>query len=176
MKIKTKIILTILIFIFGSVFSLFLTASLSEVLAHETTTLRFIPPGECIAKLASDRQSLMMFLCFDGFFLMLGLLLITTNTKPYRSDLVTITPDIKIPAAVGQYQHGSAHFLTSKEKDKAFDSFILDPMQKQIKHLIKTGYEDLDFLKGKNDEHSESSGPAPTPEPESPPESGEQTA
>ena len=176
MKIKTKVILTILIFVIGSVFGLFLTASLSEVLAHETTALRFIPPGECIAKLASDRQSFLMFLCFDGFFLMLGLLLITTNTKPYRSDLVTITPDIKIPAAVGQYQHGSAHFLTPKEKDKAFDSFTLDPMQKQIKYLLKTGYEDLDFMKGKNDKDIKPPENPPQSDSAPPPENREQTA
>ena len=168
MKIKTRIILSIIILIIGSVISLFLTASMTEILAHETTTLRFIPFNECVAKLAADRQCFMMFLCFDGFFLMLGLLLMTANTKPYRSDLVSITPDIKIPAAVGQYQHGSAHFLTPKEKDKAFDSFILDPMQKQIRYLLKTGYEDLDFMKGGNEN---------TPKNDPPPiECGGQTA
>jgi type IV secretion system protein VirD4 len=175
-KIKTKIILTIIMFILGGVFSLFLTASLSEVLSHKTTALRFILPGECIAKLASDRQSLMMYLCFDGFFLMLGLLLITTNTKPYRSDLVTVTPDIKIPAAVGQYQHGSAHFLTQKEKDKAFDSFVLDPLQRQVKYLLKTGYEDLDFMKDGNGKDTKPPDAAPPPDSAPTTESGEQTS
>ena len=176
MKLKTKIILTAIILILGSVFSLFLTASMTEILAHETTVLRLIPFDECVAKLTADRQCLMMFLCFDGFFLMLGLLLITANTKPYRSDLVTITPDIKIPAAVGQYQHGSAHFLTPKEKDKAFDSFTLDPMQKQIKYLLKTGYEDLDFMKGGHDKESKPADIAPPPDSAAQTESGEQTS
>ena len=173
MKMKTKIILTVIIFILGSVFSLFLTASLSEVLAGETAALRLVPPGEFIAKLANDRQSLMMYLCFDGFFMMLGLLFITTNTKPYRSDLVTITPDIKIPAAVGQYQHGSAHFLTSKEKDRAFDSFTFDPLQKKVKYLLETGYEDLDFMKVN---HEKPPDPAPPPAAAPPSEGGKQTA
>lgn len=152
MKTRTKIILTAVIFIIGSTISLFFTATMSEILSKETTTLRFIPPGECIAKMAADRKSLLLFLCLDGFFLMLCILIMTANTKPYRSTLVTVTPDIRIPAAVGQYQHGSAKFLNDKEKEKAFDSFVLDPYQKQIKRLIKTGYEDLDFLKAKNED------------------------
>ena len=43
----------------------------------------------------------------------------------------------KAPAAVGQYQHGSAKWLTDKEKDKAFDSFILDPNDVQIRMLLQ---------------------------------------
>ena len=44
-----------------------------------------------------------------------------TNMRPYESDLDTITPEIQTPRAVGQYQHGSARWMTDSEKDKAFD-------------------------------------------------------
>jgi len=37
----------------------------------------------------------------------------------------------------------------NKEKDKAFDSFILDPSHPQIVELIKTGYDGLEFMKEK---------------------------
>jgi len=151
MKLKTKFILSGVLLVFGSLFSLFFTTGLSEVLTHEATTLQFLSPGLCIAQMASNRQSLLLFLCFVGFFLLLDLLLLTTNTKPYRSTLMSVTPDIQIPAAVGQYQHGSAHFLTQKEKDKAFDSFILDPTQKKVKYLLKSGYKNLEFIKDGHD-------------------------
>jgi len=67
--------------------------------------------------------------------------------RPYQSHLNTVTPDIQTPAAVGQYQHGSAKWLTEKEKDKAFECFILDPNDKLIAELIQGGYDDLDFMK-----------------------------
>ena len=54
---------------------------------------------------------------------------------------------IQTPAAVGQYQHGSAKWLNDKEKDKAFENFILDPNDKQIAELLRRGYDDLDFMK-----------------------------
>lgn len=50
-------------------------------------------------------------------------------------------------AAVGQYQHGSAKWLTDKEKDKAFESFILDPNDEQVRELLRSGYDGLDFMK-----------------------------
>lgn len=151
MKTRTKLILSCFIMLLGSIFSLFFTASMNEILAKQSNVLRIIPFNDCITMIAADKKCLLLFLCFEGFFLMLCLLLITTNTKPYRSSLITITPDIKIPAPVGQYQHGSAKFLNDKEKDNAFESFIIDPYQKLIKNLIKTGYEDLDFMKGRNE-------------------------
>lgn len=72
-----------------------------------------------------------------------------TNMRPYESDLDTITPEIQTPRAVGQYQHGSARWMTDSEKDKAFDSYILDPHNPTIRQLLDTGYDGLDFLKEK---------------------------
>ena len=69
--------------------------------------------------------------------------------RPYESDLDTITPEIQTPRAVGQYQHGSARWMTDSEKDKAFDSYILDPHDPTIRQLLETGYDGLDFLKEK---------------------------
>jgi len=61
--------------------------------------------------------------------------------------LLTVTPDIQTPKAVGQYQHGSSRWLKDAEKEKAFKSYILDPSDPLIKSLIETGYDGLDFLK-----------------------------
>jgi len=91
----------------------------------------------------------MMFLCLQGFVLVMAVMYFFTNLRPYQSDLVEITPDIKTPVPVGQYQHGSARWLKDKEKDKAFDSFILDPNHPQIMELIKTGCDGLEFMKEK---------------------------
>jgi hypothetical protein len=92
--------------------------------------------------------SIMMFLCLTGFsFILSAVFFLTTNTRPYQSCLNTVTPDIQTPAAVGQYQHGSAKWLTDKEKDKAFESFVLDPDDGQIAELLRSGCDGLDFMK-----------------------------
>ena len=69
--------------------------------------------------------------------------LFLAKATPY---LHTITPGIQTPAAVGQYQHGSAKWLTDKEKDKTFYNFILDPKDPKIKALLDGGYDGLDFM------------------------------
>ena len=107
------------------------------------------PIGDCLASLFSNRQHMMLYLCLQGFVSVLAVMFFLTNMRPYESDLDTITPEIQTPRAVGQYQHGSARWMTDSEKDKAFDSYILDPHNPTIRQLLDTGYDGLDFLKEK---------------------------
>lgn len=37
--------------------------------------------------------------------------------------------------------------MNDAEKEKAFDSFILDPNEPAMRELLKTGYDGLDFMK-----------------------------
>lgn len=149
MERKPKLIICVMIFAVGGIFNLFFSTTLHRLLSREMARLAILPFGNCVASLFTNRQHLMLFLCSQGFILILALLFYLTNLRPYQSDLDTITPDIKTPKAVGQFQHGSARWLTDKEKDKAFGSFVLDPDNLQIKKLIQTGYDGLEFLKKK---------------------------
>ena len=76
--------------------------------------------------MANSKQHLMLFLCFQGLVAVMAVMFFFTNLRPYQSNLVEITPDIKTPVPVGQYQHGSARWLKDEEKDKVFESFVLD--------------------------------------------------
>ena len=147
MKTKPKIIMCAVIFFVGSFVSVFFSTALHNILSGQMTTLAFTGFFECISSMTADRQHLMMFLCFMGFSLILSVVFFLTNLRPYQSHLKTVTPDIQTPAAVGQYQHGSAKWLNDKEKDKAFESFTLDPNDKQIAELLRSGYDGLDFMK-----------------------------
>ena len=55
-----------------------------------------------------------------------------------------ILPESVMEQAV---QHGSARWMSDAEKEKAFDSFILDPNDSAMRELLKTGYDGLDFMK-----------------------------
>ncbi|WP_242853210.1 hypothetical protein [Pseudobacteroides cellulosolvens] len=76
--------------------------------------------------MANSKQHLMLFLFFQGLVVVMAVMFFFTNLRPYQSNLVEITPEIKTPVPVGQYQHGSARWLKDEEKDKVFDSFVLD--------------------------------------------------
>ena len=89
----------------------------------------------------------MLYLCLQGFALILAVMFFLTNFRPYQSSLDEITPDIQTPKAVGQYQHGSARWMREEEMDSSFDAYLLDPGDPAIRELLQTGYDGLDFLK-----------------------------
>lgn len=161
MKTKPKLIISAIIFVLGGVLNLFFSTALHSLLTRTATTLKFLPITVCLQSLVSSKQHSMLFLLIQGFFLLLAVLFFTTNLYPYKSDLEEITPDIKTPKAVGQFQHGSARWLSDAEKNRAFSSFVLNPHDKEIKRLIDNGYEDIDFMKPERSAEDESTG---TPE------------
>ena len=147
MKIKPKIIMCAAIFLIGTFVSVFFSTALHNILSGQMKTLEMSGFFESIGSMAADRQHLTFFLCLSGFSFIMSVMFFLTNMRPYQSHLRQVTPDIETPAAVGQYQHGSAKRLNDKEKDKAFESFVLDPNDPQIKELLRSGYDGLDFLK-----------------------------
>jgi type IV secretion system protein VirD4 len=147
MKTKPKLIISAAIFFLGAMVSVFFSTALHNILSGQERTLKMIGFLEGIQSMAASGQHLRLFLCVQGFALVLAVVFFLTNMRPYQSHLNTITPEIQTPAAVGQYQHGSAKWLDDKEKDKAFDSFILDPNDEQIRELLRSGYDGLEFMK-----------------------------
>ena len=173
MKTKPKLIICSFIFVLGAFLNLFFSTAVHGLLTHKIATLRFFPISECFESLVSSKQHFLLFLCIQGFFLILSVMFFLTNLHPYRSDLDEITPDIKTPHAVGQYQHGSARWLTDEEKDKCFESYVLNPDNKVIKALIHSGYDNIDFLKKeakKNSENTESPQAEPKNDSPAPPQ------
>ena len=139
MKKEPKLIICSLIFILGAFGNLFFSTALHLLLSRQMTVLKLLPLSECINSLFQSRQQLMLYLCLQGFILILALMYYFTNLRPYQSDLVEITPEIKTPVSVGQFQHGSARWLNDEEKDKAFNSFIFDPNHPIIEKLMNKG-------------------------------------
>ena len=158
MKIKPKLILFTVIFLLGGLFNLFFSTTIHRLLTRNVATLKFLPITVCFQSLVSSKQHLTLFLLIQGFFLLAAVLFFTANLYPYKSDLDEITPDIKTPKAVGQFQHGSARWLTDAEKNRAFESYVLNPHDNEIKRLIDTAYEDIDFMKTERSAKDESTG------------------
>ncbi len=126
MKTRAKLIICSLIFTVGGLTNIFFTTSVHSVLSRQNTALQLFSLVECLKSMENNKQHLMLFLSFQGLVALIAVLFFFTNLRPYQSNLVEITPDIKTPVSVGQYQHGSARWLKDEEKEKVFDSFVLD--------------------------------------------------
>lgn len=81
----------------------------------------------------------MLFLCLNTGIALLSLFYYFANNKPYQSKLREITPNISTPVSSGQKQFDSAEWLSEKEKNTAFQKYILDPSENHINNLLKKG-------------------------------------
>lgn len=151
MKKKEKLILSAVLFGIGTIFNLFFTAALHGLLSRRYTTLTLISLWDCIAGLFTQRQQSLLFLSFEGFLCLCGVLFWVQNNRPYQSELVRVAEDIYTPAPVGQYQHGSARWLRNAEKSKVFGTQVISPQNELIRELLDTGYSDLPFMQKKKE-------------------------
>lgn len=143
MKTKEKIIICSILFVAGGVVNIFFSTALHQILSRQTSVLRLAPISECLSSMAGSRQHFILFLCLQGFILILSLMFFLTNLRPYQSDLLRVTPDIETPIPVGQHQHGSSRWLTEAEKSKVFESYTLNPGHPALRYLTKHGADDL---------------------------------
>lgn len=133
----------------GILFNLYFSTIVHLLLTKKITTLSIPKFKYCLESISSSKQHLMLFLCLNGFTVLFAIFFYAANNKPYQSELKQITPKISTPVSAGQKQFGSAEWLTEKEKDSAFESFILNTNDSSVKTLIKQGYDDLqEIMKG----------------------------
>lgn len=142
MKKRERRLITLIVVGAGTVFNLFFTAMLHGLLSRQNPSLTWIPLGRCLAGLVTERQQLALFLSFEGFLVLCSVLFWVQNRHAYQSNLVQVAGDIYTPASVGQFQHGSARWLRESEKERVFQTQVIDPGHPVIKMLLDTGYDD----------------------------------
>lgn len=91
----------------------------------------------------SNQKHLKLFLSFLALSFLASIGFYFSNDKAYQSQLTKVTPMIYTPVKAGQNQHGSARWLTEKEKKEVFKSYTLNSNNSYMKDLIKKGKEDL---------------------------------
>ncbi len=140
---KKKLLISLLIIVGGLLFNAYFSTTVHLLLTKKITTLAIPNLKYCLASMASSKEHLMLFLCLNGFAVLFSIFFFVANNKTYQSELKQITPKISTPVSAGQKQFGSAEWLSEKEKDSAFESFILNTNDSTVKALIKQGYDDL---------------------------------
>jgi len=89
-------------------------------------SLSWLPLLACFQSLQENRSHLMLFMYFQGFVTLTAIYYFVANHKPYQSNLMQITPGLSTPVPAGQKQYGSARWLSEKEIDLAFNSYLLN--------------------------------------------------
>ena len=150
MRKKEKIILSAILLGLGTILNLFFTAALHGLMSGQYKILTLVSFRCCLEGLLTERKQLLLFLSSEGFLALCCILFWMQNSHTYQSDLVKVSGDIYTPAPSGQYQHGSSRWLKKEERDRVFETQIIDPHNSVIRMLLDTGYDDLPFLEKEN--------------------------
>lgn len=141
---KRRLVFSSITLVVGVILSLYISTILHEILSTKQLTNITLPNlKDSIKSIVLNEQHLKLFLCFIALSLLSSVALYFSSDGGYKSELQMITPVIYTPIRVGQNQHGSARWLTDKEKETAFESFYMDPKDKHVRELIDSGYKDL---------------------------------
>jgi len=133
--------LSIIIFLIGIVFNVYLSAMIDQALTSKFKDLSTMSYLKALSGMFTNFKQFQLFLLFQASITLLAFLLYATSGKHYKSKLIQVTPDISIPASAGQKQFGSARFMTDEEKDKFFENIEFEG--KIIKELVESGKDDL---------------------------------
>jgi len=98
MKRREKLILSGIILLFGTVFSLFFTAAIHGLLSRQYESLTLIPFSQCVEGLFTQRQQLLLFLSFEGFIALLYAVLCAeqppVSKSAYQRDYARTVRDV----------------------------------------------------------------------------------
>lgn len=99
----------------------------------------FRPTAVWASLLAHPPHRLIFFLFSLAGFLTLLAIMLLGGKKGYRSQMLSLTPDITIPAPAGQMQHDSARFLRESEYKRVFSPAEVDLKEPLLQELLMLG-------------------------------------
>lgn len=104
----------------------------------------------CVERLKADKQTAMIALvCFFMVYAIAVMLIFVMGSgkTTYKSELREITDRISTPVPYGEKQHGSAQWLKKSDYPKEYSVSLLDTRKGPLAALIRTGTDDLAFIK-----------------------------
>lgn len=129
-----RLLLSLSFLVIGTMASLYISTYLHIILSGGE--IRLLGLLEVIRLVIKLKQVRIMLLLLEGGTILLSIAFFLLNDSFYKSELVKVTPNIKIPKAAGQMQFGSARFLTDREKEEIFTLCKIDKDDKFIKRLL----------------------------------------
>lgn len=133
---KLKKIVAILLFCVGTLANIIITAYLHLLLTDE---IKIIGIGDSIQIIKTDPKAVKLFLLIEILVITLSLFYFFMKDTFYESELIEITPKIKIPKPAGQMQFGSAWFATKEEIEESFTVCDMDKIKINNIDKLKRG-------------------------------------
>lgn len=145
---KEKIRLGIVFFILGTLAMPWIVTFIDVVISGTVTsiTLSDFSYFTAVQKILYKEPCGLLFLLSECILLMTVIMCVIKMDTELRSDMYQVTDRISIPIPSGEYQQGSAWFLSKKDYGRAFGAHEIDPNNRTIRLLLKEGKKDFEEI------------------------------
>lgn len=141
MKTKYKIVMCVFLFTVGTAVNLLWSNMVNASIRKTGFGNGIFNFGNLVGNLFADEQLRKLFGVFELVVLLICACYFFLSQRPYQAKTFKVTNKIEIPIPYGQGQHGTAWFMTDKDKERLFSCVELSAFSPAVAELCRRGDE-----------------------------------
>ena len=138
-KISYRIPVCIFIFVVGSITALLFASVLNDVLTTGSISTDLTDFSTTIAGVFGGEKPRKLYLLLEALVVLLCVVYFVCAELTYQTDTYKVTDNISVPVPSGQGQHGTAWFMSNKEKHSMYHFVEISQSNAVIKALMEQG-------------------------------------
>ena len=138
-KILYRIPVCIFIFVVGSITALLFASVLNDVLTTGRISTDLTDFSTTISGVFGGEKPRKLYLLLEALVLLLCVVYFVCAERTYQTDTYKVTDNISVPVPSGQGQHGTAWFMSNKEKHSMYHFVEISQSNAVIKSLMEQG-------------------------------------
>lgn len=138
-KILYRIPVCIFIFVVGSITALLFASVLNDVLMTGSISTDLTDFSTTISGVFGGEKPRKLYLLLEALVVLLCVVYFVCAERTYQTDTYKVTDNISVPVPSGQGQHGTAWFMSNKEKHSMYHFVEISQSNAVIKSLMEQG-------------------------------------
>ncbi len=138
-KILYRIPVCIFIFVVGSITALLFASVLNDVLTTGRISTDLTDFSTIISGVFGGEKPRKLYLLLEALVVLLCVVYFVCAERTYQTDTYKVTDNISVPVPSGQGQHGTAWFMSNKEKHSMYHFIEISQSNAVIKSLMEQG-------------------------------------
>ena len=138
-KISYRIPVCIFIFVVGSITALLFASVLNDVLTTGSISTDLTDFSTTISGVFGGEKPRKLYLLLEALVVLLCVVYFVCAERTYQTDTYKVTDNISVPVPSGQGQHGTAWFMSDKEKHSMYHFVEISQSNAVIKSLMEQG-------------------------------------
>lgn len=138
-KILYRIPVCIFIFVVGSITALLFASVLNDVLTTGSISTDLTDFSTIFSGVFGGEKPRKLYLLLEALVVLLCVVYFVCAERTYQTDTYKVTDNISVPVPSGQGQHGTAWFMSNKEKHSMYHFVEISQSNAVIKSLMEQG-------------------------------------